>query len=531
MSLWSRGRWDIQDVSPPWGERPSIYQHIVDHIRPGEPGLRDKGELLPDDEVVRGGNEWRWAAGALDGVMGHHAGGAEPSEVGRKVVDALHALIKKASDKRAAALYALLLENPTLSYVDQFMGVVVADDNLDGGRTHDIAHWLATSAADREPVKFAIALLGMCQGADDRDLLLTLGRHEEFTLFVSVALNNQGNDPELSIWALACLVTGWGRIQIIERLVNTNDEQIKAWLLREGYKNDVLYEYTALTCAKTGGLLSALSVSEPDEKLLNGAGAILAALIAGRGGPAEGMDAYPDGAEATELYLSHLQTRALDLQSLIDVSRINEFLKEESGPVKDPALGWPDRSAQLLRLANAILSRPDWEQKTREALNSEDSRTFWTASEAAQALGLDIWDVHFERLKRGGTNLWYHVMKTDDPDRVARVIELAEKTLPLHELASGPSTSLGLGPEFEAHSALDVVVQELRRFPGLGWSLIRVGLQNATIRNRIMAAKALQAWDRTTWPAEAEALLKRALQAEPNDDTRALMAKVLAGEQ
>ena len=530
MSFWSRGRWDIHDVSPPWGDRPSIYQHIVNHIRPGEPGLTEKGELLPD-ESPKGLNEMSWAAGALDGVMGHHVGSPEPSEFGRKVVDALHALIKKVSDKRAAALYALLLENPGLGYVDQLMEAVVADGNLDAGRTHDIAHWLATSAADREPVKCAIALLGMCQGANDRDLLLTLGRHEEFTLFVSVALNNQGNDPELSLWALACLVTGWGRIQIIERLVDTRDEQIKAWLLREGYKNDVLYEYTALICAKTGGLLPALRVSEPDEKLLNGAREILSSLIAGSGGPAEGIEAYPDGAEATELYFSHLQTRDLDLEGFIDVNRIDVFLKGDSAEVKDPALGWPQRRAKLLSLVNAILSRSDWEQRIREALDSEDRPTFGTALEAALILNLDVWEICFERLKRGDPHLWYRVMKTDDPDRVARVIALAEETLPLQEIASGPSDSPGAGLEFQHYSALDVVLQELRRFPGQGWTLIRVGLQSPTIRNRNMAAVALQAWDRTTWPAEAEPLLKRALEVEPREETRALMAKVLAGEQ
>ena len=463
--------------------------------------------------------------------MGHHASGGEPADVAKEVLEAFRALTKKASDKRAAALYSLLLEHPTIGYVDQLLEAVVTDGHLDAKRTHAIAHWLATRAADREPVKCAIALLGVCRSVDDRDLLLTLGRHEEFTLFVSVALRNLGDDPELSVWALACLVTGWGRIQIIERLTDTKDEQIKAWLLREGYKNNILYEYTALACAKTGDLLSALRVAEPDEKLLNGAGAILASLISGHGGPVEGIEAYPDGAEATELYLSHLQTRALDLQGFIDVNRIDQFLREESGPAKDPALGWPDRRAKLLELTNAIFSRPDWEQKTREDLNSEDRNTFWTASQAAQVLGIDAWDVYFERLKRGEPHLWYHVMKTGNPDRVAQVIDYAEKTLPLQDLASGPSASIGLGPEFEAHSALDALLQELRRFPGLGWSLIRTGLQSSTVRNRNMAVMALRAWDRTTWPADAEPLLKRALQAEPVDDTRALMAKVLAGEE
>jgi hypothetical protein len=178
-----------------------------------------------------------------------------------------------------------------LGYVDHLLEAVVADDDLDAERVHTIAHWLATGAADREPIKCAIALLGVCHGGDDRDLLLSLGRHEEFTLFASVALKNSGDDPELSLWALACLVTGWGRIQIIEKLAETKDQQIKAWMLHEGYENEIMQEYTALICAQTGELLSALRTPEPDEKLLKGAGSILTALIRGRGGPSQGIEA------------------------------------------------------------------------------------------------------------------------------------------------------------------------------------------------------------------------------------------------
>jgi hypothetical protein len=518
--FFSGGAWDVRNTTPPWGDRPSIYQHILSHIRAGEPGLGAKGNVLPDEKIVRGGKQIGWAPGALDGVMGHHAAKNEAIEIANRILESFRALTKKATDERARSLYSLLLDHPTLSYVDQLLEAVVTHGDLDVERVHAIAQWLATNAADREPIKCAIAFLGVCRGGDDRDLLLTLGRHEEFTLFVSVALGNLGDDPELSRYALACLVTGWGRIQIIERLANTKDEQIKSWLLREGYQNDVLHEYTALICAKTGDLLTALRQPEPDEKLLEGAGAILTALIRGVGGPVEGMDAYDDGAEATELYLSHLQTRSVDLQGLIDVSTIDEFVKKES-----PS-DWQERRAKLLELSNAILSRPGWEEKIRSELVSEDQQTFWNATEAARLLGVDVWDIHFERLQRG-EDCWFSVMQTDDPDRIERVITFAEETLPLNEIASGPSESLGLGPEFKHHSALDSVLQELRRFPGKGWPLIQAGLQSPTVRNRNMAVEALKTWDRPYWHPEAEPLLRRAIQSEPSNQIRATMMKVL----
>jgi len=527
--FFSGGTWDIQRVNPPWGERPSIYQHILNHTRAGEPGLGEKGDLLPDDDIIRGGKEIRWAPGAFDGVFGHHVGSSEAAEVANKILESFRALTKKATDERASSLYSLLLEQSALAYVDHLLEEVVADDDLDAERIHTIAHWLAIGAADREPIKCAIALLGACHGDDDRDLLLTLGRHEEFTLFSAVALQNNVEEPELSLWALACLVTGWGRIHIIERLAETRDKQIKEWLLREGYENEIMHEYTALICAKTGDLLSALRRPEPDGKVLKGAGSILTALIQGRGGPTEGIDAYADGAEATELYLTHLQSRNLDLQDLVDVSVIDQFLREESGEAKDPALGWLERNATLIRSTSTILSRPDWERRVREGLDSEDQKTFWTATEAVRLLGLDAWEIYFERLKRG-EDLWYNVMQTSDHGRVDQVIQFAEETLPLKEIASGPSDSLGLGPDFQHHNALDFVLQELRRFPGKGWPLIRSGLQSPTVRNRNMAVQALATWDRIVWPVEAEALLKRGIEVEPKDETRAIMIKSLAGE-
>ena len=527
--FFSGDKWDFESANPPWGDRPSIYRHILENIRPGEPGLGEKGDLLPDEEIVKGDNQLSWAPGALDGAFGHHGGGADTADNARKILDSFRALTKKADDERAESLYSLLREHSALGYVDHLLEAVVADDDLDAERLHTVASWLATGAADREPIKYAIALLGVFQGGGDRDLLLTLGRHEEFTLFASVALKNSDDDPDLSLWALACLVTGWGRIQIIERLAETKDEQIKAWMLREGYRNDIMQEYTALTCSKTGELLAALRQVEPDARLLKGAGSLLTTLIRGRGGPSDGIESYVDGAEATELYLRHLQSRELDLEDFVGVRVIQRFLDEQGGEAQDPALGWRERRATLQGLINAICSRPGWDTNVHEQLQSEDRQIFWTATEAARELGIDTWDIYFERLKRG-EDQWYFVMQTNDHERIDKVVQFAEETLPLQEIGSGPADSLGLGPEFQHHSALDFVLQDLRRFPSKGWPLIRSGLQSPVVRNRNMAIQAFAAWDRTAWPVEAEALLRRAIEAEPYDHIRETMSKTLADE-
>ena len=117
----------------PWGDRPSIYRHIQSNIRPGEPGLGEKGDLFPD-ETVRGGKDIRWAPGAFDGVLGHHVRNNEAAEVANKILGSLRALTAKATDEQCA--FTLLAATGAIRFVlrGQFIGAVVADAHLDTER-------------------------------------------------------------------------------------------------------------------------------------------------------------------------------------------------------------------------------------------------------------------------------------------------------------------------------------------------------------------------------------------------------------
>ena len=78
------------------------------------------------------------------------------------------------------------------------------------------------------------------------------------------------------------------------------------------------------------------------------------------------------------------------------------------------------------------------------------------------------------------------------------------RSLPLDEIASGPGTALGLGPEYRGHQALGFVVQGLRRFPGQGWPLISAALRSQVVNNRNMAMNVLEAWGRPAAPAAVD---------------------------
>jgi hypothetical protein len=526
--LFGKSAWDLGTVAAPWSEGRSIHDYILTQIRSGKSRFADD-DWLPDEERVRGASGLGWVAGGMDGAFGHHAAGEGNLQAARHIAGALRELTEKATDAHAARLYSLLTKASAVEIVDPLLAAIRQDGKLRPERVQAVARWLATGAADREPVKIAIALLGIAGDSDDRDLLLTLGRHEEFTLYAAVALKSATAEPEAMLWELARHVSGWGRIQIVERLADTRDERIKTWLLREGYRNDVMYEYTALVCATTGDLLAALQADQLDAELLEGAGDILDTLIRGRGGPAPGIEAYPGGADATERYLQHLQRADPGLRELNIVCGIQSFLEQADGATANAELGWPQRKEELLLRIREIRLRPGWEKKISAGLASDDRRLFWEADQAAKAFGIDTWDVLFERLQRG-EDYWYQVMQTGDAERIDKVVQFAEARLPLREIASGPGEELGLGPKFQAHSALDFVLQDLRRFPGRGWSLIRAGLQSPVVRNRNMAVQALAAWPRQQWPEEAPLLLKRALRDEPNANTSESMRKLLAGK-
>lgn len=74
--------------------------------------------------------------------------------------------------------------------------------------------------------------------------------------------------PRPVLWSLARSVNGWGRIHTVERLKGTENQEIQEWLVREGYRNAVMYEYLAYLAATSGHLLERLS-ADPDDGLLD----------------------------------------------------------------------------------------------------------------------------------------------------------------------------------------------------------------------------------------------------------------------
>ncbi len=526
--------WDLAEMPKPWDtNRVAICSFLMSEINGSRKELQ-----LPDDSVVFADGKIRWAGGAMDGVFTQHMQDPKDKDSVQKIFKDLESLILQPTQQKVAAFYKLLLKGNVLSFIDDLLTLIAESENLNVDRVHDFARWIATESPDREPIKVALAILGIFEGEQHKKLFMTFARHDEFTLYAGTALMTSLDDPESTIWECAKMVEGWGRIHLVENLTKTTNPEIKDWLLREGYKNSISYEYLVCACAVTGDLLTALKQDEPDVELLQGAGDIIENLI--HGGAAKGIKDYADGVEVTRLYLKHIEAELPDLYQLKIIDVIRDFVESEESEDPDDnwsgleKVGWAHKVREEIAAAcHSILDRPGWKEEVLKALETEDDleeHEFYTLTSVAQVLDVDVWEYHFKRQKSGKGNEWYYLMQTDDVARIENVIALAEETLPLEKVATGPAEELGLGPGFEAHQALEFIVQDLKRFPGKGWKLIEASLKSSVIRNRNMALKALSEWGPAAWPPEAKPALEQAHSLEPNADVKKSIQKVLDGE-
>ena len=470
----------------------------------------------------------KWSAGAMDGAFGHHAGGGGSTALADKAAKAFVDACKRPTKWRLKRLYRLVSSDNALDFLDPLIERLVALQP-DRDRLHELGRWLTTTASDRGAVKVGLAVLGVTGLDRDVEVVRALGAHDEFTLYAAVALSNGLEDPESELWALAASVDGWGRIQCVERLRETADPSIRAWILRTGFRNSVMYEYLAYIAATTGGLSEALRTQAPDRHLLTAAGEILDALIAG--GPAEDITDYEHGADATEAFLAHMDRRAETLGDFQAVASIRSFLDRDEGWDQLASHGWSaTRREAFERLCDTILGREEWIGRIHVGLESDNPQEYWRAEQAARYRGIDVFATQVERIRRDplGSD-WFAAWQGASPERAEQLVRLAVDLLPLDAIATGPQDQLGLGPEWRAHTALDWTLQALRSYPGIGGELVPIGLRSPVTRNRNLALNILNEWPRDLWPSGAHELAQRLAASDPNERARAFAGEVLAG--
>lgn len=410
-------------------------------------------------------------------------------------------------------LYELLCECRAKSIVDLVIETLDAETGEHVRAIATVARRLIREAPDVEPVKVGVALLGMFGTSEDSVLISTVGLYEEITAYSVLAFQLLFREKaETEIWRLAKGVYGWGRVNAVECLASTTLPEIKEWMLREGFRNDILDEYLAQICATSGDLKQALADSIVDSDLLAASADLLQALI--NGGLAEGVTEYADGPAVCLSFLRHMRTRPVrSLSAVACVLGIGSLVDGDRWATLQDRPGWTaEVRLQARSLVNEVLQQMGARQVVEDGLRSEVRADFFVAANLASHFGIDAWPLWLERQRRGSGEEWYFLMQTERRDRIEQVLELVRTRL-----------------ELEDDAAPVVVIQGLSRFPGLGWDVLQAGLRNGSGSVRDATIRVLGAWEREAWPSDAMEELRAAAAREPDDDIRKRIEDLMSG--
>jgi hypothetical protein len=540
----------------PWQSGESILEAVRRYAaQPGE------AFDLPD-EPPRDPAKLRWSPGSWDGVVGHHMGPSHEEDgliararqrLGRqkdpatRIYSALVDLARAGGDRERLAVYRAAQDSELLAHIDPALERVLGEPDLLPSLA-DHGRWLVTEARHRGPAKLGIALLGISGGAEDLDLIKAFARHDEFTLYCSVAIGNLVADPVDALWEVARAADGWGKIEAVERLAPVVGDRpdVKRWMLVDGCSNAVMNEYLGYACARGGELAAALA-GDVDDDLLDGACTIVCALCIG--GPAEDMDDYADGPEAVGRLVELLETRCTTLDRLDAVLTIRDWLRPDP-PDDDEAAGGghlrevTDRDAQraergwthqlcsrLESSCSEILARGEWPARVRSVFATGNDYSQALAWRLAPHVGVDLWEDAFAKLTSAPLDdtQVFRVMHVPDRERQHRVIEWAEGNLPLSRIATGPDRHLfpEAGSRIENH-ALTFVVQEMRDEELYSEALVAAALRSPVINTRNMALNALEARPRARWGARVEESLRMSAEDDPDGKVRERVREALA---
>ena len=235
-------------------EEKSIYERIKEAMT--AEGIMPEGFVLR--ERLSDGRQL--ADGAIDGTIRYYMGPA-----GNTDITMLEQALKLASDGRfedgANALITYFAQGivmlPVMDKVQEWAYEHAGE--LAPDRLGQFAMTLLLNSCDIESVKFALTLLEVLDREPDEELkeiLLTLAACEELTLFCLFVLGGY-EEANRMYFDLAKKLKGWGRIHAVSMLKPENQE-MRDWLLQEGWQNEIMPEYSAITIIKRTKLVDLL---------------------------------------------------------------------------------------------------------------------------------------------------------------------------------------------------------------------------------------------------------------------------------
>lgn len=512
-----------------------ILVHLTAHLpEDGRPGLRDGGYQLPDEGSTLPG-QVRWAPGALAGVLGHHTTSLEPA-----AHPGLLALVRRARRRalRAQArqqLYAAAArEDGAPGAVDALLHQLQEDHDSDptaAARDLATARWLVTLGRHRGPVHLGIAMMGLGHEEVDREVLLVLARHDEFSRTVLRTLAGTSRDVTDAVFQVAQRATGWGRIEAIDRMARERlTPEMRRWLVCGGFWS-IVPEYNAIDAARAG-MLGQLHAAQDDPELVSWATRLLLVLVEARvdGGPSADILAYEQAVESLLLVFDLLGRHDWPLHGFLLARCTRTWLSLPDG---DDSECWTPEDARrvpgaararLLDRASQVMLEPAWQARVEAALaecaTPDPHRPVDLAREAADVahvLGVDAYPALLGVVQARGTRgPWYHAARAAGPDRIGQLVRLAGH---LRDIAPADNATA---------SAIASVLHWLPpERPDLGWDLVRAALGSPWGQERWAAYRTIASWSRARWPDETEDVLRGRLDTLTDGDELARIRTLL----
>ena len=282
---------------------------------------------LPEDFVLRqvpdGG--MKFADGAMDGTIRFHMGPTKSPDISGLTV-VLDLASKERFDDAVNALLTHVMNGGVMLPVIDALQDWVFDhpEDLKPDVIGGFCRGLLVQAAEPEAVKFALTILEMLDQEPEKEtqeIVRTLAKSEELTLFCLFFMSSWDNAMD-EFFELAKNLKGWGRIHAVSML-KPETQAMADWLLFEGWKNEVMNEYSAMIVIKRAKLMARLEAESIDKKLFETATQLISASLADT--PLPGMSHYKNAEPLLMAYVHHAKAMATTLEEYGTIFDIRDF--------------------------------------------------------------------------------------------------------------------------------------------------------------------------------------------------------------
>ncbi len=511
-----KNKWKRSETEEKKSEKaPSLFEYISSAVIDGELPEDFTLPVLSEDD-----SQIVWADGALDGVGIYHMGFSEISDESYALMaDAVQAADRKDFNK-ADELFIRLGEKgaSAISLIDPLQSYIMDhQEELTAGNIYEYGFHALVDSSDKECVKYGLSLLELFDTDSHKELkeiIRTIGLSDEFSIF-AIFVMLRWEDGNNEVWQLAKKIHGWGRIHAVERLEPASVE-IKRWLLLEGVHNRIMPAYSALTCWRKSDAETILR-NDPTREEFSGIRDMIGELL--DEGPVPGISEIDNSDDVIILFLNKAKQMASEVEDYVIVRDIRMYFETE-----DP------EHTEIVSLCREILSTDRCREAVLEAVKGG------RAIGLAQDLKLDYKEDSLALMKSSfQSNYHLCTFLMEEPGNKEEVMGLFRQQLPLSEMKTRPEKSLGVGVKYWRQQALEILLQELRRYPLEGQDFVETALQSAPIRTRHSGIGVLESWvsakqiPLSELLPEMQELLCRLREIEPDEEVKGKMTRLIAG--